>query len=62
MNLASLPRVKAAIRRVKVSEARDLLEKVLGCASTDQVVGHLGVFMNDLGLGWLAGPKTQSPN
>ncbi|WP_114417249.1 phosphoenolpyruvate--protein phosphotransferase [Marinospirillum perlucidum] len=62
MNLASLPRVKAAIRRVRVEDARDLLEKVLGCASTDQVVGHLGVFMNDLGLGWLAGPKTQPPS
>ncbi len=57
MNLASLPRVKAAIRRVDVPQARELLARVLTCASTDQVVGHLGVFMNELGLGWLAGPK-----
>ncbi|SFX30859.1 phosphoenolpyruvate--protein phosphotransferase [Marinospirillum alkaliphilum] len=57
MNLASLPRVKAAIRRVTVAQSRELLEKALGCASTDQVVGHLGVFMSELGLGWLSGPK-----
>ncbi len=62
MNLASLPRVKAAIRRVKVTDARQLLDKTLACASTDQVVGHLGVFMNDLGLGWLAGPRTKTPS
>ena len=61
MNLASLPRVKAAIRRVEVEQARALLDKALGCASTDQVVGHLGVFMNDLGLGWLSGPKSKTP-
>ncbi|SFC39617.1 phosphotransferase system, enzyme I, PtsP [Marinospirillum celere] len=62
MNLASLPRVKAAIRRVSVEDARELLKKALSCASTDQVIGHLGVFMNDLGLGWLAGPKAQTPS
>lgn len=57
MNLASLPRVKAAIRRVDLPQSRELLTRVLSCASTDQVVGHLNVFMNELGLGWLAGPK-----
>ena len=57
MNLASLPRVKAAIRRVRVDQARELLDKALSCASTDQVVGHLGVFMSELGLGWLSGPQ-----
>ena len=58
MNLASLPRVKAAIRRVSIGQARELLARVLKCASTDQVVGHLGVFMGELGLGWLSGPKS----
>lgn len=57
MNLASLPRVKAAIRRVTLSQTQELLARVLNCASTDQVVGHLGVFMSELGLGWLSGPK-----
>ena len=58
MNLASLPRVKAAVRRVTLTQARELLTRVLKCASTDQVVGHLGVFMGELGLGWLSGPKS----
>lgn len=58
MNLASLPRVKAVIRRVSICQARELLARVLKCASTDQVVGHLGVFMGELGLGWLSGPKS----
>lgn len=58
MNLASLPRVKAVVRRISLVQAQQLLVKVRQAASSDQVVGHLSVFMHNLGLGWLAGPKT----
>ncbi len=60
MNLASLPRVKAAVRRVELPDAHALLERVLACNSTEQVLGHLSVFMNNLGLGWLSGPSDKA--
>lgn len=56
MNLANLPRVKAAVRKTNLKEAKNLLNKCLGCASTDQVVIYLQGYMQRLGLGWLAGP------
>lgn len=60
MNLASLPRVKAALRKASVEEARSLLDRCLACASTDQVVIHLQNYMQQLGLGWLAGPSAEA--
>lgn len=60
MNLANLPRVKAAVRKIHLKEAKQLLNQCLHCASTDQVVIHLQSYMQKLGLGWLSGPETTS--
>ncbi|ODC02402.1 phosphoenolpyruvate--protein phosphotransferase [Terasakiispira papahanaumokuakeensis] len=53
MNLSSLPRVKAAIRRVTLAQAKQLLVAVLPCETTQEVEDAVAAFSREHDLEWL---------
>ena len=56
MNAVNLPRVKSAIRQLKLSDAQQLLQRVLQLETSDQVLEQLSDMMDQLGLSGLLQP------
>ncbi len=50
MNAANLLRVKAAIRQVALSSARQLLQEVLGMDSGEVIAAHVDLHLKRAGL------------
>ncbi|WP_110692701.1 phosphoenolpyruvate--protein phosphotransferase [Salinicola halophyticus] len=57
MNAPSLPRVRAAIRRVSIGDARSLVSETLSLPTTAAVRAHLRQRLNDWQIGHLLPPQ-----
>jgi phosphotransferase system enzyme I (PtsP) len=57
MNAPSLPRVRAAIRRVSIGDARSLVAETLSLPTTAVVRAHLRQRMTDWQIGHLLPPQ-----